>query len=332
MSGKTFEQCKENLGKVTDLLGLFELWREAHKAEAKEIREIVDFEKEMEKKKISEGEIFEKRIYKNKIRTKEYFNTISSHFVQFFYREKTSTRCDKCTQFDMQKLEQNQELWEFVLANAFNMDGTVDTFDVEESGGYSFICLLKEANDSSKDCPKDYEVNWQDKANVNRWLKDWREKDGNYKMLNKLNNAFYRYTHDNKELKKGEDFYFTQKMAYMNVNKRGGTSTTAGLDQTAVINYAKRYKDFILKEIDILSKDKEDIKIFVGGKKGKYFEDLMKELCCNEKLLEHNVIAYKSNMVNKGEKRFEFINITHPSGRISVSKLADEMRGKREIK
>ena len=320
------ERIKEmKIEKVEDLRRLFELWREAHAIEVEEIKEIVNFEKE---KNISEGEIFEKRVYKNKLKhkeakEKEYLNTISSHFVQFFYKKRNSTRCEQCTQFDMLKLKQNQELWEYVLSNAFNMDGVVDTFDVKENGGYSFICLLKEANDSSKECPKDYEVNWQDKANVNRWLKDWKEKDGNYKMLNKLNNAFYKYRYG-EELKKSEDFYFTQEMAYMNVNKRGGTSTTAGVDQTAVLNYAKQYKDFILKEIDILSKDKEEVTIFVGGKND-YFTKLVKVLCEDAAKIQEGIYEYTYTSESKN-KKFKFVNITHPSGRISAINLAEEMK------
>lgn len=63
----------------------------------------------------------------------------------------------------------------------------------------------------------------------------------------------------------------------MNVNKRGGTFSTKGYDENAVINYAKEYREYILKEIELLTNQREKVTVFVCGGKG-YFERLMKAL------------------------------------------------------
>ena len=293
MSGKTFEQCKENLGKVTDLPGLFELWREAHEAETREITQYCP--------KCNENRKwwFDEEYHKNKLDQK---CTISSHFSQFF----DTVRC-QCAVREYGK----QSAWQYVLAHAFNPDGPVG--ELKKDGySYKYIVLLKEANDSSKVCVGNY---FKEQNTANEWVSRWQEKKNKATMLEILKRSF-------SEIK----INFPEEVAYMNINKRGGTSSTTGWDATAVVNYAKKYREFILKEIDLLSEGQQKVTVFICGKdaskiygeKGNYAE-----------LIEDTLKEVQNVVFSKG-KNVKFVSVTHPSGRISVSKLADEMRGKRD--
>ena len=134
---------------------------------------------------------------------------------------------------------QEDKTWEYVLKKAFNKDGYVEGYGIPKEG-YKYILLLKEANDSSKNCT---EKNYRKEALFNQWLLDWKEwtldrkeeKKSNYRMLNKLNKAFQIF------LEKISFEFFFEIIAYMNVNKRGGASTTGPEDQEAIINYAQKY-------------------------------------------------------------------------------------------
>lgn len=287
----TFKECKDQVNQKENLESLFELWRKAHG---------VEIDENFGQQNISK-EKFEKDIYNKK------GNTISSHFTQFFEKE-----CSKCQK--ARNIEKN--VWEIALKKAFNMDGTYENFKIKE-GGYRYICLLKEANDSKKMCVNDYlfETNI-----VNEWVvEDSKETCGRkYRshMLDKLNTAFALYSNQ-----KQENFDFRSEMAFMNINKRGGTSTTAGRDETAVVNYAKEYRKFILKEIDIL-REHNDVTIFVCGSES-YFKRLMIALFPEEK---EKIKNHKENIYLKG--KIKFIKISHPSyWKVSPEQLAQEMQG-----
>ena len=104
----------------------------------------------------------------------------------------------------------------------------------------------------------------------------------------------------------------------MNVNKRGGTFSTKGYDENAVINYAKEYREYILKEIELLTNQREKVTVFVCGGKG-YFERLMKALG-----IEAN--EFKKYEIQSDNTKVVFVNIAHPSGWISADKLANSMK------
>ena len=170
--------------------------------------------------------------------------------------------------------------------------------------------------------------NYKEEALPNQWLLDWKEwilkreeeKKSNYKMLNKLNKAFEILLEKQPE----QQQFFFEEMAYMNVNKRGGASTTESNDQEAVIQYAKKYRDFILKEIDLLSPSSKDeeVTVFICGRRDNYFERLLKELCGESIKIQGDMSRYTD--ISNGRK-IKFVNLTHPSGRISAGNLAKEM-------
>lgn len=300
MSERTFEKCKADLeGKnIVKLEGLFELWKEAHE---------IEIEDKIDKRDINKKEFVE-TVYEKK------GNTISSHFTQFFEKECNHKQCSKAK-------EHEGKAWEIALKKAFNMDGTYENFDVKK-GGYGYICLLKEANDSKKTCINDY---LKQSSVVNEWIvDDGREVCGRkYKsdLLNKLNEAFAKLNNVENSDEAKENFDFKDEVAYMNVNKRGGTSRTVGRDETAVINYAEKYKEFILKEIEILSQNQEEVRVFVCGGKS-YFTRLMRALF-GENV---EIVDEKTSTQHVKDKNLTFIQIPHPSyWRVSVEKLVEEM-------
>lgn len=291
-----FDKLKKKIQKPDlNLEGLFEIWREAHMAEVEEIEKQIKDKMEKSNKKC-EGRIFQEEVYKE--------STVSSHFIQFFYKE----QCRKCVEI------REDAVWKYVLKHAFNEDGSVGNYDIPD-GGYRYIVLLKEANDSAKHCVSENYIAKDSEQLPNQWIVNWKEGEpGKYGMLYKLNRAFYKYKHRNnqdKEAKEPEknDFFF-EEMAYMNVNKRGGATTTTGLDEDVLINYAEKYRDFILKEIELLSDGKE-VTVFVCGKK-EYFRKLIEKLCDSDQSYTY--------------KNIRFVSITHPSARkISAENLAKEM-------
>ena len=296
MSERTFENCLADLKDVTDLQALFKLWRKAHEVEVEAIRTKI---KKENKERNCDGKTFQQRIYNE--------STISSHFIPFFYREK----CRECAGI------YEETVWQYVLKKAFNEDGCVGTYAIPENG-YEYIVLLKEANDSDKNCIKENYVDVE-KALPNQWLADWKgPKPGKYNMLYKLNRAFYKFK-NGEDKEPGDNDFFFEEMAYMNVNKRGGTSTTARGDENALINYANRYGKFILKEIKLLSKNRK-VTVFIGGGE-EYFRNLIRELC-NKELGDSD----KTYLYSFEGQEIRFVNITHPSARkISAKNLAEEM-------
>lgn len=278
---------------------LFESWQ------AKQVEEVNKLSDEIQgsSEKICTSETFIKEHYKKK------GNTISSQFVQFFDKD----NCANCNR-NKNLLRDEETSWEYVLKNTFNMDGCVGTFDV--GNGFEYIFLLKESNDSKKTCIENYPKFELNPQNVNQWLQDWLnpKKKNNAKMLTKINNALKEYLGLGTE----EQFIFTSKAAYMNVNKRGGTFSTKGYDESAVIHYAKEYREYILKEIELLAKQREKVTVFVCGGKY-YFEKLMKALDMKENEL-------KKYEIQSGNTKAVFLNIPHPSGRIAAEKLAESMK------
>ena len=89
-------------------------------------------------------------------------------------------------------------------------------------------------------------------------------------------------------------------------------------DENAVINYAKEYREYILKEIELLTNQREKVTVFVCGGKG-YFERLMKALG-----IEAN--EFKKYEIQSDNTKVVFVNIAHPSGWISADKLANSMK------
>lgn len=308
--GKTkFDKCIDEIRNKNDLKSLYKLWRKAHVAEVEEIKEKIELEREKDEE---DAFIFKHRLYVEKMKKdKTHKNTISSHFVQFFYKNCASCKSsiEEEQLYDIKK----QKPWEYVLANAFNMDGSYGEFDVKD--GYKYICMLKEANDSKKVCIKDY-VPKLAKKYINEWICNWKEENVTAPMLTKINNEFSLYLEKTQKLKCDD---FTQKMAYMNVNKRGGTERTQGRDRNAVINYAGKYKEFILKEIDILSGANQVVTVFVCGLGKQYFPPLIRSLTGHaEKKLNDNCTTYE---YEDGKKTIRFINIPHPSGSVKKEKL-----------
>lgn len=207
---------------------------------------------------------------------------------------------------------EEEKLWKHVLKNAFNMDGCVGQFTAKNTG-YEYIFLLKEANDSGKLCVKDYPIFSCKETNVNAWLQDWKNEEVDASMLENLKEALNIYCGQKEVSMSAEEFI--NKVAYMNVNKRGGTVQTVGFDTTAVINYAKRYREFILKEISILAGENKEATVFVAGKRDSYFLRLMETL------------GIQNNEVEIDDKKVKFINITHSFKHgITGKKLAIEMQ------
>lgn len=302
---ENFKELEKQISQETDLKELFDLWRNAHASEVDEIKEQMKAKASINEddKKIFETELYHSKSRINGIKHK---NTISSHFVQFFDRE-----CS-C----------NEPAWEYVLKHAFNMDGCYGTFQPRKDG-YKYICLLKEANDSKKVCVKDYEPDIGEKK-INEFVMKEKEK---HSMLIILNEAF-RHFCDKVEKSNPKDFM--EETAYMNVNKRGGTSSTVRFDQTAVINYAGKYRKFILKEIDLLSLGNKEVTVFVCGKRDNYFEKLVEKLCKDAVKIKEGIYQYTYTTGSKN-KKINFVSITHPSPPAikkndkGFQKLADEM-------
>lgn len=303
-----FEDYEKRLNEVRDLKSLFEIWKETQDIEIDEIEE------KLKDPKRSEGDVFEHDLYKCRGKNNE--NTISSHFVQFFYKN-CSKNCSEI--FDEIR---EKKPWKYVLKNAFNMDGCVGTFEIPNKG-YKYIFLLKEANDSKKTCVKNYSIFLLEDENVNKWVKEWRDKNDEKEsalMLEILRGAMGLYL--NKSMSKEE---FTETVAYMNINKRGGTVQTAGYDRRAVINYAEKYRRFILKQICLLAGEEQEVTVFVAGKTEDYFPPLMEALGAEE------VADKKSYFIDTKDvgKIIHFINITHPSKPgITSKKLWEEMENK----
>ena len=122
------KEIKE-LTECSTLEELFETWQAKQVEEVNKLSEAIHNSPE----KICVSEIFIKEHYKKK------GNTISSHFIQFFDKD----NCKNCSE-NKDFLSEEETSWEYVLKNAFNLDGCVGTFDVGE--GFEYIFLLKEAN------------------------------------------------------------------------------------------------------------------------------------------------------------------------------------------
>ena len=292
---ENFKELEKQISQKTDLKELFDLWRNAHASEVDEIKEQMKAKASINEddKKIFETELYHSKSRINGIKHK---NTISSHFVQFFDRE-----CS-C----------NEPAWEYVLKHAFNMDGGYGTFQPKKDG-YKYICLLKEANDSKKVCVRNYKPDIRAKK-INEWVMKERESQSLLIALDEAFKIFY------KSKKDSECQDFTEEMAYMNINKRGGTSSTKVVDETAVINYAEKYKEFILKEIEILSRNSEEVRVFVCGSKS-YFTRLMGAMFGKEerKKAQKDAVLPHNNIT--------FIQISHPScWKVTSEKRAEEMQ------
>ncbi len=103
--------------------------------------------------------------------------------------------------------------------------------------------------------------------------------------------------------------------AYMNINKRGGYSAT-NIEQLE--HYAKKYKDFILKQIYLLSKNvKGEVYIVICGRSGEWEKRLIDSLFDKGEFEIYQCEA----MIEK----YKFINITHPS-RYSEVKIREECK------
>ncbi len=308
------ERMEKDVTGIKDLGKLFESWKEYQDEEVDRIdKEIKRIKKETGR---SEGDIFEHDLYK--AHWSRNTNTISSHFVQFFYKQ-----CHSSCQIKPEIKIDEEKLWKHVLKHAFNPDGCVGTLDIKNNG-YKYIFLLKEANDASKMCLRNYETCHIEDKNVNKWLQDWKdpEKSISAPMLDKLHKVTNQYLKDKKEivedLSKEE---FVNAVAYMNVNKRGGTTETSGRDQTAVIKYAREYQAFIKREIYLLAGENTEVIVFVAGNKD-YFNKLMKALGVGA-----DFRAYKYK-----DKTVRFVDITHPSKPgLNVNTLVNEMGRNKKI-
>lgn len=268
--------------KCQNLQGLFTCWQEEHKSDIDRLR--IGIKELNEKEKCC----FSSNNFKDLLES----YGIPAGFSNFF---RENDREEKC---------------KYVLENAFNLDGGKRKFEPPVGGGYEYIFLFKEANDSEKINSNDknkYPVfeNELKKGNVNPWIYDWPEKKFRSGIPCKLPKAFEKYCEITISEKPGG---FLDHAGYMNINKRGGESRA---DEKAILNYAKYYRNYILKEIELLGGSQENVNIFVCGSKD-YFRKLMKNLGLdNEK---------------DDKAKYCFINITHPSARISYENLVKQMR------
>ena len=203
------------------------------------------------------------------------------------------------------------ENWEYVLKNAFNLDGGKKNFE-PEPGDYQNIFLFKEANDSDKISSNSKDsypcfASELEKENVNPWIYEWKDKTLKSGIPRKLPKALSKYLTGTTQDEIHNNFL--KYAAYMNINKRGGESRT---DERTLLNYAYYYRNYILKEIELLGGEQKHIKVFVCGSRY-YFENLIKNLGLgfNAKDIQH--------------AKYCFINITHPSARIGADKLFEEM-------
>ena len=80
----------------------------------------------------------------------------------------------------------------------------------------------------------------------------------------------------------------------------------------------RKSTEYILKEIELLTNQREKVTVFVCGGKG-YFERLMKALG-----IEAN--EFKKYEIQSDNTKVVFVNIAHPSGWISADKLANSMK------
>lgn len=282
------EYAKPALKESTELKELFSIWQEKQKEDVDKNLENVELDKKQEKK------------LKRTLRDAG----ISSHFIELLAQEDSSLAYSA----------ESKERWKNVLKNAFNMDGCMSGFKMPKDG-YEYIFLFKEANDSAKksmDCHSYpiFNQEYLDKGNVNPWISEWKENKSRSGISNKLPKALALYLKLSKDSQKVKD-NFLEYAAFMNVNKRGGNSCTNHSDESAVLNYAERYREYILKEIELLAGSQKRVKIFVCGGKA-YFDKLTKCLVSEGKL--------------KNEK-FCFVHINHPSyWRVSAESLADQMK------
>ena len=119
------KEIKE-LTECSTLEELFETWQAKQVEEVNKLSEAIHNSPE----KICVSEIFIKEHYKKK------GNTISSHFIQFFDKD----NCKNCSE-NKDFLSEEETSWEYVLKNAFNLDGCVGTFDVGEGFEYIFLWI-----------------------------------------------------------------------------------------------------------------------------------------------------------------------------------------------
>lgn len=205
------------------------------------------------------------------------------------------------------------EVWEYVLKNAFNMDGSKKKYERCEQG-YKYIFLFKEANDSEKKEVSNYpnfEIELKN-GNVNPWIYNWPDRKYRSGISRKLPEVFEKYSGISVSEKQGD---FLNYAGYMNVNKRGGGSHA---DERAILNYAKYYKNYILREIELLGENQKQVKIFVCGGKY-YFDNLIRNL------------GLTSDDSKKINAKYCFINITHPSAPISYENLVEEMEAEKSF-
>lgn len=286
---------ESELKESTELKKLFALWQEKQK-------EDID-------RNLKNVELDKRQLKKLKCTLRDM--GISSHFVELLDQEQDCLLINSAEMKDR---------WKNVLKNAFNMDGCMPGFKMPKDG-YEYIFLFKEANDSAKksmnyDTYPIFNQEYLDKGNVNPWIAGWKDNKSRSGISNKLPKALALYSESLKDSQKVKN-NFLKYAAYMNVNKRGGNSCTNHSDQKALLNYARYYREYILREIEILTGPQKQVKIFVCGSKT-YFDELIKCLRPEENL--------------KGEK-FCFIHINHPSyRRISAEKLAEQMKNSAERK
>lgn len=161
---------------------------------------------------------------------------------------------------------------------------SIDSLEVE------VLFVLKEANTSGK--YREYHSFWFNEA-----ADKTRQKYSNKfeKVLEKLNKS----TKD--------------KFGYMNLNKRGGFGST---DKTQLEQYTKKYKSFILKQIELHN---PNIIIFCGC-----YDDIAKILF--EKDVNGNDIKTwkkKPVEVNLNGKKILLYSVYHPSSRGNFNKSLD---------
>lgn len=136
---------------------------------------------------------------------------------------------------DCETLEDLFKLWNDDNHEYFCRDGFVNekAFDIKER----ILFVAKESN-VSKGTDKDF-----------FWLQSVANGNSDSKVLSRrisiMTNAYFKNEFDdtNKSLDN------LKKIAYMNINKRGGTNRT---NATKLCEYANNHKDYITREIEII--------------------------------------------------------------------------------
>lgn len=141
--------------------------------------------------------------------------------------------------------------------NSFNKDGFIN-YDVYKGSNIKVLFILKEANIwAYRDKDKDIKTIIPEEREQITWYKNYiegKDKDNRPKQHEKMGRMAYYLQNKDTDVEKAKrptevEFKNALKScAFMNMNKRGGR----GAATDVYYNYITLYKDFILKQIEII--------------------------------------------------------------------------------